>query len=625
MTQSNHIIARTIARSARLFKPPPDMTVTQWADEYRYLSSEASALAGKYSSAFTPYQREPQDMMTVSYVEGIALKWGAQLGKTEVSINCVGYGIDQDPGPMLAVLPTEKMARTWSTDRVTPMIRDTPALSKIINVKANKTTGNSVLYKAFPGGHLTLVGSHSSSDLAMRPIRWAFLDESSRFKKTTGDDGSPKEQAKKRMETFGPYAKFLETSSPTIKGRCEIDETYQAGSQASFHVKCPHCDEYQKLVWSQMQWNANEAGEIDISTVCYVCEINGCVLIDSDKPLLLESGKWVHKYPDRAIKSYHLSSLYSPFLSWSKLVDKFKEMYKLPDKLKVFVQTYLAEVWEDEREIKEQDWSDYANRREPYKAQVPTGVIMLTASCDVQEDRCEIEVKGWGLDEENWSIEKFVVTGRPNRKETCNALDDILFNTKFLHESGVEMGIHTRFMDSGHFTQEVYSYVRPRQTRRLFAIKGASTSGVPTIAKVSRRKEDGIRLIFIGTDTTKDVFFDRLNEIELPGPGFCHFPDHYDDEYFEQLTAEVKIEKYERGKRKTVWEHKSGHPNENIDLNVYNYAAFKYAGVNMPMEKKRLEARILKLLSSTQQTPPPKRRKIVRKKQSSFVNRHKDV
>lgn len=591
MTLNARQIERTIASCVRVLKPPPSLTVTEWADKFRYLSSEASAESGKYYSARAPYQRDPMNDFNDRSVERIILKWGSQLGKTEVLNNMAGYVIDQDPGPALMVQPTEQMARTWSTDRLTPMMRDTPALSHIFGRKKLKTSDNRLLYKAFPGGHITLAGANAPANLASRPIRYLFLDEEDRFPLSAGREGSPKSLSIKRTETFH-NKKIVECSTPTVKGKSEIEHSYDQSSQASFHMPCPGCGEDVLLEFEHCKFERDANKELIPDSVHFVCEHNGCIIEEHHKPKMLAEGHWVHLYPDRKYRGYYLNSFYSPWKKWASIIDDFLEAKDLPDKLKTWINTTLAKTWDESQAGEGVEAETLSERTEEYAAPIPKGVYMLTAAVDVQDDRLEVEVLGWGMNYETWSIDYRVIWGDPASSDVWDSLDDIL-TSDYQHELGVSLKPAITLIDvGGHHSESVYQFVKKKsaQKRRVYGCRGSSTRNRPIFDKISRNNSYNVRVCYIGTDTAKELIYSYLAK-DSPGAGYMHHPHHYDDTYFAQLTAERKVLTYEKGKSVVKWDLPSGKRNEALDLKVYNFAAYRVLKPDMAKVRARFLAR----------------------------------
>lgn len=560
-------------------KPPPRLTGCQWADRYAQLSSESSFRTGAYQSDDAPYQKEILDACSDPRMPRVVAMWGSQLGKTLTLNNIVGYYIDQDPAPILMLQPTKEMAEAWSKDRFAPMVRDTPRLrGKVADSKA-RDSGNTITHKSFAGGHLTIVGANSPAGLASRPIRVLLLDEVDRYPASAGAEGDPMAIAESRTSTF-PNKKIIAVSSPTVKDGA-IGKLWALSDQRSYLIPCPHCGHEQKLLFGGpdtpfgLKW---DDGRPD--TAHYVCAACACVIDETDKPLMLKRGRWVAENPSSMIAGFHLSALYSPFYRWSELAARFLRDKGDPLKLKTFINTILGEFWEEDGEVV--DEHVLANHLHPFprgadpdndpQPIVPHGVGLLTRSVDVQGDRLETAVWGWGAGEEAWRVDFEIIPGDPATPEPWAVLAREIERT-YQHESGATLHVPVTFIDSGgHHTKQVYDFVRARSGRRVFAIKGSSEGeGVPLLSDPRRHKSARVTWYQVGSFTGKEILMKRLLRITTPGPGFIHLPSHIDPAHLEQFLNEKLTTKFLHGRPKRVWVRTG--PNEQIDLFVYAIAA----------------------------------------------------
>ncbi len=497
-------------------------------------------------------------------IEVVMVMSSAQVGKTEIINNIVGYHIHQDPAPMLVVQPTEKLAESWSTDRLSPMIRDTEVLKKLIKDPRSRDSGNKILYKRFPGGHITMAGSNSPSSLASRPVRIVLCDEVDRYPLSAGAEGDPVNLAKKRATTFW-NRKIVLTSTPTIKDLSRIEQAYLQSDQRRYYVPCKHCGQYQTLKWGQIKWSADRP-----EAAYYQCEANNCLLYDTDKQQMLQQGQWRAEGVAGNVAGFHLSELYSPWVSWSKIVTEFLKAKLMPETLKTWVNTTLGETWEEGGETI--DETNLLARKENWGNKVPDGVVLITAGVDVQNDRLEMEIVGWGVREESWSLDYLVIHGDPAQGEVWKDLDNIL-ERQIETDSGIYLRIACTCIDSGgHHTQSVYSYCKKRQLRRIFAVKGSSITAKSLVSRPSITNRLRVKLFIIGTDTAKEMIYSRLKILEI-GAGYCHFPAKYDEQYFKQLTAEKLVTRYHKGFPVRKWEKPNGKRNEALDCRVYALAA----------------------------------------------------
>lgn len=510
------------------------------------------------------------DSISDPSIRQVVVMSSAQVGKTEFILNVIGYHIDRDAAPILCIQPTLSMAQSFSKDRLAPMLRDTPALQGKVRDPRSRDSGNTTLHKVYPGGHITIAGANSAAGLASRPVRIVLCDEVDRYPSSAGSEGDPIRLAAKRATTFW-NAKLVTVSTPTVKNASRIEAEWLDSDQREYYVKCPHCSASQTLKWSNVHWEEGKA-----QTACYTCQDCGVAWTDSDRFKAIKAGEWIATQPDSGIAGFRLSGLYSPWVPLADAVRDFLEAKKLPETLRVWVNTYLGETWEEEGDGIEE--GEISSHREEYE-NVPDAVHLLTCGVDVQDDRLEVEVLGHGRDEETWSIDHAIIYGDPSTPALWSDLDAYL-SQAFEKDDGTSIGIRCTCIDSGgHYTQAVYNFVRPRESRRIFAIKGVGGEGKAIVGRPSKNNIGKIRLFPVGVDTAKELIYSRL-KITNPGPGYCHFPARYDDEYFEQLTAEQIVTRFSKGFRKREWK-KVRARNEALDLRVYAIAAYALLNTNI--------------------------------------------
>ena len=594
---------------AEYMAPPPRLTVTEWAERHRILSAKDSAEPGPYRVTRTPYAMEPQDALSpYSPVEEVILMWGAQTSKTTVGMNWVGSLVDLQPGPLMIVQPTIDTAKRFSRQRLTPMIEESPALRRKVRENRSRDDANTTLLKEYPGGFMVAAGANSAAGLRSMPIRDIFMDEIDAYPLDVDGEGDPISLAEARQSTFS-RRKRLKTSTPTTKGFSRIEDAFLASDQRYYHVPCPHCGELQRLEWGAdkthgIKWHKDESGAALPDTAHYVC-VNGCVIQEHHKADMLRCeaiggrARWVSANPDATARKrgYHLSSLYSPlgFLSWRELVEEWaaaRALAKMGDqsKLRAFVNTRLAETWEEEGDKVQHH--ELSRRAEDYPLGiVPMGGLMLTAGVDVQADRIEMRVWAWGRSEESWLIERHIVYGNTNQDETVPgspwARLTELRRTPVAHAAGTQMLIEATAIDTGYNAEAVYAYCRAHAAAHVLAVKGASIGNKPVIGKPTsidvtwrgKTMHRSLKLWPIGTDTAKHLIYGRLR-LAQPGPGYIHLPAALKTtDEFEQLTAERLATKYIKGHPKLEWIKPAGKRNEALDCAVYAYAAACYLGI----------------------------------------------
>lgn len=584
----NKNTAEMFTRIFKTLEPPPDLKLSEWADRYRQLSSEASAEPGRWKTAKAPYQKEIMDAITDITIKKVVVMSAAQVGKTDAMIlNPIGYYIHYEPSPIMVLQPTIQMAEAFSKDRLSPMLRDTTVLTERVNDKS-RNSGNTILQKIFPGGHVTMVGANSPSSLASRPIRVLLADEIDRYPATAGSEGDPLFLAAKRLTTFW-NRKEVDVSTPTIKGLSRIEVEFENSSRGEWNAPCPCCGELQPLTWSGVVFDKN-----DLSEIKYVCCKCGVISSEVEWKEHFIDGCFVHEDPDNPVRGFHLNTLASTLATWREVVEKFLIANEEKKKgnvelMKVWTNTELGETWEEEGEQLEDE--DLLKRREKYNCEIPDEVLYLTAGVDTQDDRFEVEVVGWGPEYESWGIKYAAIYGDNSdiNNQVWKDLDTFLQQT-WEKPDGTKLKISCTCVDSGgHRTNQVYKFCKARFNRRVFAIKGSNDSAAAYIQKPTKSNREGAYLFTLGVDTGKSLLMDRL-KVEEEGPGYCHFPKEdsrgYDEKYFKGLTSEKKVLRYKMGRPYFAWELKDkGEHKRNEALDCRNYATAAIEIINVPLKK----------------------------------------
>lgn len=568
--------------------PEGELTISAWAENFRFVSQDRvadPALAGRWKNSTTPYLVSIMNCVTEPDVNEVIFLKSSQVGGTECINNILGFFIHIDPATIQYICENEGKARAWSVESFAPMIRDTPVLSQIFGEAKERDSTNMIESKAFRGGHFALGWATSPATLSSRPRRVILTDETDAFEPTK--EGDPVKLAEARTKTAGSQRKIIHVTTPRDKETSRVFPMWENSTQEKYFVPCPDCGELQVLEWKNVHWGDGEPG--DAYMVCIHC---GVQIDNSDKFEMIARGVWRATNPDYKgnRRGFWICELYSPFTTWGEMADAFLEAKKHRDTLKVFVNTRLAEFWEEQGEAIEYEDIKFAS--EEYPAQVPAGVLTLTAGVDVQDDRLEIEITGWGKNYESWSIDYNVIPGSPGLYDVWESLEDHLLQD-FYDEDGNVYNVKIACIDSGgHHTNQVYKFCKANSHRRWLAIKGSNQAAQPIAPKtfkiVGKTKT---RLYHIGTDTAKDEIFaylrntsNILQEINEPNNenqtdikpilGFCHFPHDRDITYFKQLLSEKKTTKYTQGVARKVYEKKSPSVrNEALDCRVYATAA----------------------------------------------------
>jgi phage terminase large subunit GpA-like protein len=553
---------------ARGSRPPAPLPVSTWADAHRVLTSKSSAEHGPWRTDRTPYLREIMDCLSSeSRVREVVLMKATQVGGSEVGLNWLGYVIERDPGPFLALLPTLKLARRWSKQRVEPMIDACPALRALVPPARKRDSGNTTLEKEFRGGLLVMVGANSTSDFRSMPAKYVLMEEVDEYGEEVGEQGQPRELVRKRQTTF-TRRKSLEISSPTIEGASAIEESYLEGDQRTYRVPCPHCAVAQELVIEQLTDDGN-----------YLCTACGRLIEEHHKPAMLAGGAWIAKHPQRAKRSYHLSGLYSPIglgMSWVEIAAERRKARTNAEVDLTFTNTVLGLP---HRGVGQRvDPNELRERREGWvRRTVPRGALILTLAIDVQHNRWEVLVCGWGRGEQCWFVDWVAIAGDPTREEDWADLDAYVFQP-FVNACGMTMRPEVIAIDAGNWSHDVYRWARRHAGSGVIAVKGAKDATAPVIGRPSakdinakgRTIRNGVQLWNLGVNSAKTKLFGLLAGdagTESADERRCHAPKDMPDDFFEQLTAEIFDTRNRR------WVKKRAARNEALDCWVYAYAA----------------------------------------------------
>ncbi len=584
--------------------PDPALTVSQWADRHRVLSSRAASEAGPYRTSRTPYMRGIMDALSPSDpARRVVFMKPAQVGATEAGNNWIGFCIHRAPGPMLAVQPTVDLAKRLSQQRIDPLIEDSPALRDLVSPSRSRDSGNTVLAKRFPGGQLILTGANSAVGLRSMPARWVFMDEVDAYPGDVDGEGDPVQLAEARTNSFGHRAKIFLASTPTVTGLSRIEREFELSDQRRYFVPCPHCGGLQWLKFERLRWEKGQS-----ETARYICEHCEREIEERFKTQMMaeENGAcWQPTADDETRKKaeaagivgFHINGLYSPlgWLSWAAIARKWEEAKGNDSALKTLKNTILGETWAESGEAP--DWQRLYERRERWASgQVPERGLFLTAGADVQKDRIEIDVWAWGRGLESWLVDHVVIDGGPADPGAWAELTALLGRT-WPHENGAQMLIGKLAIDTGYESAAVYSWARQQTGSQVAPVKGvegfnrASPVTGPTYVDATvggKRLRRGARLWTVAVSTFKAETY-RFLRLPLPTdeeidagqgfpPGSIHLPEWIDSEWLKQLTAEQLVTRRDRrGFAKLEWQ-KLRERNEALDARVYARAAAWIAG-----------------------------------------------
>lgn len=559
--------------------PRRALSVSQWADDHRVLSTKQSSESGRFRTARTPFLREIMDSLSSqSTVTDVVVMKSSQVGVTECTVNWLGYIMDHSPAPAMVLMPTLESRDAWKAQKLNPLLTDTPRIRDLIGgLRARDATNRQDMID-YPGGVLFLAGGNSVNSYAQRSVRYLVMDDLDRFPVEVGEEGDVVTLARGRTKAFGRPKRLL-ISTPTVKGESLIEREWERSDQRRYHVPCPHCSTMQPLEWGHesahgIKWSD---GAIDAWYVCRAC---GAEIREHSKPRMLAAGQWIAAYPDRSIRGYHLTALLAPIglgPSWRDLAEEWLHARTSPATMRSFINTHLAELWSEQGE--EADALGLMARLEVYPDVIPSRA--RTAGVDVQKDRLEVSIVEWGDGEEAWVMDHIIIPGDTAQPHVWGHL-------------GAELddwGLDAAAVDSGYNTSMVYAFAERR--RWAYAIKGRPGPGRPLVEdertrrqRLRQQRRKGIAVHLIGDDQAKALIYARL-KLTKPGPGYIHWPmmPSFDDEYFAQIASEKLVARM-RGTR-PIYQWEQVRPrNEALDCLKYALAALRL-GVDMTRVSRR--------------------------------------
>lgn len=584
--------------------PPPDMLPSVWAEQNVRIPI-GNAIPGPINFDNAPYQRGMLDVIKEPGVRRVDYMTGAQLGKTTVQQCITGYFIAHEPRSQILVQPTQGDVQTFLETKLRPMLDANPAISSKMAKQRGREGVNNSRIISYIGGWLMFSWAGSPKTLRGRSAPITQADEVDGMDSTP--EGDPVELLSQRAATFGDQALSTRSSTPTIKGHSRIETGFEAGDQRRFYVPCPDCHTPQFLKWGQVRWDGRQSTGIDDAdrdvgrddhlplTAAYVCEHCGSLWDDGMRIAAIRNAErnghgWKASKPFLGHASFHAPEMLSTFRRLRDIVQSYLDKLAADD-LQSFVNVSLAETFAETGE--QADATTLQSRMEAYRAPVPYGAVYLTAGIDMQMDRLEVEIVGWGVGEQSWSIDYAVLWGDPMQPDVWDDLDDYLAET-WQHESGQIMTISSACLDTGGTagcTQAAYDYARGKTGRRLFAIKGQGGWGLPVVAAPSRKQSGKtarkVDLFMVGVDEAKLTVMRRL-AVAKPGPGYCHVPVGRGEEWFTGITSEKLVTRYVKGFPVREWHKADKARNEPLDCRVYALAALKITNPSLKRLAQRL-------------------------------------
>ena len=577
-----------IQRGLQSIRIPQKLPLSQWADRHFYLSEESSAVEGPWESL--PFQRAMMDCMGSRAVRIVDVWKCARIGYTKMLLALTAYNVTHFKRNTGIYQPVDGDAQDFTKDEINPLLRDVPAFREALDADPEKVTKDNKLdFKKFRGANLYIRGAHTNRSFRRITLDTVIYDELESFERDVDEEGSPVKLGDGRISN-STFPKSIRGSTPRESHDSLIaGEAEKARHMFWYFVPCPYCDELQRLEWKQFRWQKEGSIDERAESVTYECKHCEDAVDYSHLGMMLDGGEWrtddgysiectdhdpllrdsdgkIVDWPRHI--AFRIWAAYSPFFSWEDLVYEWLDAQGDYTDLKTFTNIRLGELWD---EVGEQvEHSVLYQRREQYDR--PTAdCLLLTAGVDVQDNRLEVEVVGWGAGFESWSIEYRVLYGDPEQPEVWRDLDDVLTQV-FETEDGRKLQIAGVGADTGHLANHVYAWSARSAHNRVYCLKGSTNANAPLVSPPSRQRVGRtglfVDLFTVGVSAGKSITYKWLN-LKERGAGYCHFPISYSEEYFEGLTAEKKITKKRKGFDVVEWVRERR--NEPLDCRNYAY------------------------------------------------------
>lgn len=585
---STTTLADDRAYALRSLTPPPRLQLSAWIENNIILPEAVSALPGKVR--LWPYQREIADAISDPMIERVTLVKGVRLGFTTLLTGAIGAYVANEPASILCLLPTDSDTRDYVVSELEPIFAATPALCDALAADTDEGGRNTLTSKRFAGGSLRVIAARAPRNLRRVTARILLVDEADAMEVTA--EGNPVRLAERRTLSYS-NRKIVIGSTPLDTDTSHVLRAYAESDGRIFEVPCPECGGCTEITWQHIEWE-NSLPE-GASFRCPHCE---ALISERHKARMVAAGRWRATRPEvRGHAGFRLNTLVSLLAnaSWPKLAAEFLAAKEDASELQVFTNTILAEGWNAPGA--ELDETALQARAEDFGLNdIPPEVLIVTAGCDLQEDRIETSIVGWSRAGEALVLGHHIIWGAPASDDTVWLELDELLRTKWRHPHGGFLRVDAAIIDSGAFTDAVYAYAFPRLGRRIWAGKGMAGSrpALQMAKAVAKSAAHGGRLFLVGVDTLKQTIFQRLQHGRS-----IWFSKSLEPVYYEQLAAERRVVRYVRGRPVRRFERKTSRSRaEALDCMVYNFAA--RSGLTIPLDQREHD-----LHSPDPPTPPP--------------------
>ncbi len=594
---------------------------SEYIEKIRYIPKGLSPKPGFFEFNFTPYWREPFNLLANdSGIQEIVIMKAAQIGYTVAILeNAIIYFIGSNPKYVQFITADNALVEEMVKDRIDPMI-DHAGLRDLIFAqskrKGSRNTGDTTNHKQYPGGSINFVGSNNPDAFRGRTKQVSLGDEVDTFKDDK-KEGSKIGIIRNRLNAFAETRKMVWGSTPLITQSSVIYKMYKNGDQRNYFIPCPICGEMQILKWHGVNDNGHRYGidfQIEkglpiyetVEYLCYYCR-RGFKDYDKATFILDGDGEWrpTAESKMRHYASFWLNALYSPpgVYSWEKIVEDWVRAWDLDkDKMRdkeayrEFRNTKQGLPFEEKGESISYDKA-IIHRRLYAKGTIDNvqikndtdGIALIVgASVDCQKNNLFVDIKAYTYGGRTYTIDFFSLDGptEDTKSESWEKLDDFICNKVYIDSEGRQYKIQYTFVDSGKYAKYVYEFCS-RFTFGVFPCKGERfLMGGITFKLFSKEVLDksgcaaGYR---VNTTRLKDHISNSLTRLEWKTDEFQpdwypNFPQDLRDDYFKQFEAESKVDEYDRLTnvyKGSFWRQTPGADNHAFDSYVYHLAGLE--------------------------------------------------
>lgn len=552
--------------------PPPDFL--EWAKS-NVVFGKDDPIPGPYQEELFPFFTEIlRKLQPDDPARTVTLMKSAQIGGTVVAMIFTAASLDLDPGKFLYVHPTLDNGRRWDDTKWQPFLDTMKLRAQFPTLRSRNAKNRSFYKERLDGrGSLLISGANSPSSLSMVSYRRQVQDDMAKWENNAA--GDPESQADSRSSAYEYDAKILKVSTPLIKGDCRITEAYERSDKRKLEVPCPHCDFFHILEWENFARSLHD--DMDPSKAHFTCPDCGGVIEHHHKPEMLQRAVWRATQTDRPRDpGYWIWQAYSMLRSWASIAEKWLESKHSPEKEQTFYNDVLGLPYEQKGESP--PWEEIRARSqnsEYHVGVIPPNALLLTLTVDVQGDRVEWLLKGFGPNQQRFTIQHDIIEGHITEERTRKALD-FLVRRKWKNFLGNELEPDIVGIDMGYETNEVKSWARRWPENKVICLKGHGSNHHPPLAMIQEKDETGRRLKkskrfwWVGVSGIKASLYKHLEKEDTHAFGYCGYPHDLPDEYYIQLCAErrVKVTKSD-GSTELRWKKLKDVRNEILDLEVY--------------------------------------------------------